>query len=208
MKFRPQARTVRTVGQPLLGALAATWRFRPQPSADAAAVIEGRRACVVVCWHEEILPLLWHHRDRGIGILVSGARDGQYLADLAGALGYSLVRGSSSRGGARALLSAVRTLVEGTSVTFTPDGPRGPRQSFRPGAALAAQRAGVPILPVRATASRAWRLRSWDRMMIPKPAARIEVRYGSLIPVAHGRAPLDAAIAATEQALNLLGAAA
>lgn len=208
MKIRPRPRTVRLLGQPLVGALAATWRFRPEPSPEAEAVMGGRQACVVVCWHEEILPLLWHHRHRGIGILVSGARDGQYLADLASALGYSLVRGSSSSGGARALLAAVRALEAGTSVTFTPDGPRGPRRSFQQGAALAAQRAGVPMLPVRASASRAWRLRSWDHFMIPKPAARIEVRYGPAIQVAPGKVPLTRAITAAEQALNLLGAAA
>lgn len=208
MRFRPRPRTVRLLGQPLIAALASTWRFRSEPTADATAAISGQRNVVFVCWHEEILPLLWHHRNRGIGILVSEARDGQYLADLAVALGYHLVRGSSSTGGVRALLNAVRALEGGTSVTFTPDGPRGPRRSFRPGAALAAQRASVPMLPVRASVTSAWRLRSWDRFMIPKPAARIEVRYGAPIRVAPGDAPLEAAVAAAEQALNLLGAAA
>lgn len=208
MRIRLQPRTVRLLGQPILGALAATWRFRPEPTPDATAVILGQRACVVICWHEEILPLLWHHRNRGLGILVSAARDGQYLADLAHALGYAQVRGSSSAGGARALRAAVRALEGGMSVTFAPDGPRGPRRGFRAGAALAAQQAGVPMLPVRATTSRAWRLDSWDRFMIPKPAARVGVHYGAPIPVPAGRAPLEAAVAAATQALNLLGAAA
>jgi lysophospholipid acyltransferase (LPLAT)-like uncharacterized protein len=199
---------VRLLGQPLISALASTWRFRSEPTADATAAFAGQHNVVFVCWHEEILPLLWHHRHRGIGILVSAARDGQYLADLALALGYHLVRGSSSAGGVRALLNAVRALEAGSSVTFTPDGPRGPRRSFRPGAALAAQRASVPMLPVRASVNWAWRLRSWDRFVIPKPAARIVVRYGAPIRVAPGDAPLEAAVAEAEQALNLLGAAA
>lgn len=208
MRIRLQPRTVRLVGQPVLRALASTWRFRPEPTPEATAVIHGEQTCVVICWHEEILPLLWHHRHRGLGLVVSAARDGQYLADLAGALGYAQVRGSSSSGGTRALRAAVRALEGGTSVTFAPDGPRGPRRSFRPGAAVAAQWAGVAMLPVRATASRAWRLNSWDRFMIPKPAARIQVHYGAPIPVPAGRATLEAAVAEAERALNLLGTAA
>jgi hypothetical protein len=208
MKLRPRPRTVRLLGQPLITALAWTWRFRPQATPEASEVILGRRTCVVVCWHEEILPLLWHHRHCGLGILVSEARDGQYLADLGHALGYRLVRGSSSASGARALLAAVRALKGGTSVTFSPDGPRGPRRRFQPGAALAAQRAGVCMLPVRASATRAWRLRSWDRFMIPKPAASVAVRYGEPIAVPAGPGAVDHAVERAEQALNLLGAAA
>ena len=79
------------------------------------------------------------------------------------------------------LLEAVRELQAGTSVTFTPDGPRGPRRVFKPGAALAAQHAGVPLVPVRATPLQAWRLRSWDRFAIPKPGALVRVAYGDPI---------------------------
>ena len=60
-------------------------------------------------WHEALLPLLWQHRGQGIVIVVSAARDGQYLADFAASLGYGAVRGSSSRGAARALLGAVES---------------------------------------------------------------------------------------------------
>ena len=77
-------------------------------------------------WHEALLPLLWHHRRQAIAIVVSEARDGQYLADFAASLGYRTVRGSSTRGAARALLGAVRELQAGHAVAFTPDGPAGP----------------------------------------------------------------------------------
>lgn len=159
---------------------------------------------MLLCWHEVLLPLVWHHRRQGIAVVVSQARDGQYLADFCRALGYQLVRGSSTRGGARALLGAVRALQDGTTVAFTPDGPRGPRRVVKPGALAAAQRASATILPLHAEISSAWRLDSWDRFAIPRPAARILVRYGSPLVVEPGSAGLQAGMAAAQTALDQL----
>ena len=146
-------------------------------------------------WHEVLLPLLWHHRDQGVAIVVSENRDGQYLADFARALGYRTVRGSSSRGAARALLGAVRELKEGHSVAFTPDGPRGPRRELKPGVVAAAQRGGGIIVPVHARADRAWRLDSWDRFLMPKPGARVTVTYGRPFEVEPGDEGLASGLA-------------
>jgi lysophospholipid acyltransferase (LPLAT)-like uncharacterized protein len=143
---------------------------------------------VFLLWHEALLPLLWQHREQGIAIVVSEARDGQYLSDLAASLGYCAVRGSSTRGGARALLGAVRELQAGRSIAFTPDGPRGPRRELKPGVIAAAQRGGGVIVPLHAEADRAWRLHSWDRFMIPQPLARVVITYGRPFGVASGEA--------------------
>jgi lysophospholipid acyltransferase (LPLAT)-like uncharacterized protein len=121
---------------------------------------------------------------------VSEARDGQYLSDLAASLGYRAVRGSSTRGGARALLGAVRELKAGRSIAFTPDGPRGPRRELKPGVVAAAQRGQGVIMPIHAQADRAWRLHSWDRFMIPKPLARVWITYGRPFEVAPGEGGL------------------
>ena len=107
-----------------------------------ARAVQARRPHVFLLWHEALLPLLWHHRNQAIMIVVSEAREGQYLADFAASLGYRPVRGSSTRGAARALLGAVRELQAGHSVAFTPDGPRGPRRELKPGVVAAAQRGG------------------------------------------------------------------
>jgi lysophospholipid acyltransferase (LPLAT)-like uncharacterized protein len=139
-----------------------------------------------VLWHESLLPLLWRHRKQGIAIVVSEARDGEYLASYAESIGYRLVRGSSTRGAARALLGAVRELKAGHPVAFTPDGPRGPRREVKQGVVAAAQRAGVRILPIHADADRAWRFASWDRFMLPKPFARVRVAYGEPFGIAGG----------------------
>jgi hypothetical protein len=158
--------------------LAGTWRVRTEHEERWRPLYEARRPHVFLLWHEVLLPLLWHHRRQGITIVVSENRDGQYLADFALKLGYRAVRGSSSRGAARALLGAVRELRAGGSVAFTPDGPRGPRRELKLGVVAAAQRGGGVIVPIHARADRAWRLDSWDRFLIPKPAARVTVVYG------------------------------
>jgi len=179
--------------------LAATWRFEVRNDERWRA---ARRPQVFILWHETLLPLLWLHRNQGVAIVVSEARDGQYLSDLATALGYGAVRGSSTRGGARALLGAVRQLQAGRSVAFTPDGPRGPRRELKPGVVAAAQRGGGLIVPVHAEADRAWRLHSWDRFMIPKPLARVRVTYGRTFEVPEGEAGLAEGMARAIEGLN------
>jgi hypothetical protein len=98
-------------------------------------------------------------------------------------MGYRTIRGSSRRGAERALLALAREVEGGAHVAVTPDGPRGPAESFAPGALIAAQRSGAPIVLLRAVADRAWRLRSWDRFIIPKPFARITIYVGEPVPV-------------------------
>jgi lysophospholipid acyltransferase (LPLAT)-like uncharacterized protein len=107
--------------------------------------------------------------------------DGEIIARVMASLGFDAVRGSSSRGGARALLESVRLLRSGRTVAFTPDGPRGPRRVSAPGAAAAAVRSGAPVIALGMRASRFWQLKSWDRLTIPKPFARVCVRYSSVI---------------------------
>jgi lysophospholipid acyltransferase (LPLAT)-like uncharacterized protein len=124
------------------------------------------------------------------------------LSDLAMKLGYGAVRGSSSRGGARALLGAVRQLQAGRAVAFTPDGPRGPRRELKPGVVAAAQRGGGVIVPIHAEADRAWRLHSWDRFMIPKPLARVQITYGLPFEVAQGEEGLAEGLVRAAEGLH------
>jgi lysophospholipid acyltransferase (LPLAT)-like uncharacterized protein len=166
--------------------LASSWRIRLVHEERWQAFYDQRRPVVFLLWHEALLPLLWQHRGQGIAIVVSEARDGQYLFELAGSLGYRAVRGSSTRGGTRALLGAVRELQAGRSIAFTPDGPRGPRRELKPGVIAAAQRGGGVIVPIHAEADRAWRLHSWDRFMIPQPLARVLITYGRPFEVGRG----------------------
>jgi lysophospholipid acyltransferase (LPLAT)-like uncharacterized protein len=186
VKLRIPPSAARAVAPPAIRLIAASWRIGTRHEERWRPLYEARRPIVYLLWHEVLLPLLWHHRRQGVVIVVSENRDGQYLSDFARILGYRSVRGSSSRGAARALLGAVRELQSGYSVAFTPDGPRGPRRELKPGVVAAAQRGGGVIVPVHARADRAWRLDSWDRFLIPKPGARVTISYGRPFEVSPG----------------------
>lgn len=170
------------------------------------ALLDARTPFIYLLWHETLLPLLWHHRGQGIAIVVSEAREGRYLGDFATRIGYRLLPGSSTRGGTRALRGAVRALHELVPVAFTPDGPRGPRRDVKPGIVRAAQRVGAQILPLHAEIGSAWRLRSWDRMAVPKPFATIDVGYGEPFGVGPGPEGLAAGIAHCASAMGALEA--
>lgn len=193
---------MRALAGPALKALAASWRITTVHEERWRRLYEARRPHVFLLWHEALLPLLWQHREQSIAIVVSEARDGQYLADFAASLGYRAVRGSSTRGAARALLGAVRELQAGHAVAFTPDGPLGPRRELKPGVVAAAQRGGGVIIPLHAEADRAWRLDSWDHFMIPKPGARVRIVYGRPFEVSAGDAGLTAGLSDAEERLR------
>ena len=173
-------------GAAFIQAIARTWRFRSVNEDAYRAERSAGRPVVLALWHGEMLPLLFYHRNREIAVLVSEHGDGEIIARILAAFGFRLVRGSSSRGAARALIAVDRELEAGFDVGITPDGPRGPRHSVAPGALLAAHRAGVRIVPLAASASAFWQLGSWDRFMIPKPFARVTIAYGDPLLVEGG----------------------
>jgi lysophospholipid acyltransferase (LPLAT)-like uncharacterized protein len=190
-----EERTVRwvvRVGVLFLRALASTWRVETVNGEPLAEARRSGQRVLFALWHGELLPLLWHQRGEDVAIVISEHRDGEIIAQIAESLGYSTVRGSSSKGGSRALIGLMREIDAGRDGAITPDGPRGPARVFAPGAAVAAQRTGALIVPIRAQASRAWRLRSWDRFLIPKPFARVRVSFGPLTRV-QAASPREAA---------------
>lgn len=192
----------RVLGRPMFALLARSWRVSTRHEEHWRALYEAGRPHVFMCWHEALLPLLWRHRGQNIAIVVSEARDGQYLADFAASIGYGAVRGSSTRGATRALVGAVKALRAGRSVAFTPDGPRGPRRELKPGVVVAAQRGPGVILPLHAEAASAWRLGSWDRFMVPKPFSRVRIVYGTPFEVAPGEAGFEEGLSAARTALD------
>ncbi len=183
--------TVRA-GAAVLRLLASTWRMRSHNAEGLHEARANNQRIIFALWHGELLPLLWQHRGENVAIVISEHRDGEIVAQIAESLGYSTVRGSSSKGGSRALIGLMREIDAGRDGAITPDGPRGPAHVFAPGVAVAAQRTGALIVPIRASASRAWRLRSWDRFLIPKPFARVDVNYGTLTGV-EAASPREAA---------------
>jgi len=142
-----------------------------------------RQPVIYVFWHRCVFPATYFWRNRQIQVMTSASFDGEYIARIIEKFGYGAVRGSSTRGGVRALLGMHTELEAGRSVAFTIDGPRGPVYVAKPGAALLARNTGAPVLPFHIALQDPWTLNSWDRFMIPKPFTRAAVRVGKLIRV-------------------------
>jgi lysophospholipid acyltransferase (LPLAT)-like uncharacterized protein len=192
-------------GPVLLRVLYSTWRVRVVNDGGWRTLRAHHRPFIFALWHGQLLPLVVQHRSQGIRILISEHRDGELIAQIANRLGLASIRGSTTRGAARALLAMCDALVSGHEVAVTPDGPRGPARTFASGAVVAANRAGAPIVAIGVSASRAWHLRSWDAFMIPKPFARVTVAYSD--PMYVNAPDARSAASQTTQFENALNAA-
>ena len=147
---------------------------------------------ILAFWHRHLLLMPYAYRGRGISVLVSQSRDGELIARTVARLGIDSSRGSSSRGGVAGMRTLLRKGVEGYDLAFTPDGPRGPAGEVQPGVILAAAATGFPIQPVAVAATRAKRLRSWDRFLVPLPFSTVHFAYGEPLRVER-RGDLEAA---------------
>jgi lysophospholipid acyltransferase (LPLAT)-like uncharacterized protein len=140
---------------------------------------------------ENYIGALWHNRllifpfvlrrffpNRRGAALISASRDGDLLADAIKRFDFDVVRGSSSRLGASAILQLTDVLASGRDVVITPDGPRGPAYELGPGIIFLAQKSGAPVVPVNMEYSSYWRLKSWDRFILPRPFSKVRVIIG------------------------------
>jgi lysophospholipid acyltransferase (LPLAT)-like uncharacterized protein len=193
------------LGTLLVRVLGFTWRIRISNDHDVRRLRAARQPIVFMLWHGELLPLLYHHRDEGVVVMISEHADGEIIARIAEKLGFGTVRGSTSRGAARALLSAARMVTDGHDLAVTPDGPRGPAKTIAPGSAIVAQRTGAPVIGVGVAVKRAWRLKSWDAFLIPKPFATVRIAYSDETSVIASNA--RAAAAAAESLHAVMNAA-
>lgn len=159
---------------------------------------------LVAFWHESMALSAWSHYGMPAHTLTSFSFDGELAARVVAWFGIRAVRGSSSRGGVNALEQLQKALARDPMIGFTLDGPRGPRRKAKPGAAFIAARTGAVILPNAYAVSRAWRLKSWDHLPIPKPFARVICTYGEPIVVSEEttRASLMQTTRLVEETLN------
>ncbi len=201
---RLETRAIEALGPGLLKGLGRTLRIEVEGDGPLRELRRAGCPVILAFWHSRILPLAYVHRAEGITVLVSRNRDGEYIARVIRKLGFELARGSASRGGASGLRDLVRTIRKGGDVGITPDGSRGPTRKFKPGALLAAQLTGAAIVPLAAGGRAVWRARSWDRMIVPKPFARIRVVYADpyFIPRETSRDELEAHARSLERILD------
>jgi lysophospholipid acyltransferase (LPLAT)-like uncharacterized protein len=169
----------------------------------------SRDGCVPIYtfWHDCIFLATYFSRGRGIAVMTSQSFDGEYVARFIQRLGFGAVRGSSTRGGSRALLEMARLMRHGVPTAFAIDGPKGPRHVAKMGAVLLAKITGQPIVPGTITAAQSWELsRSWDRFQIPKPftRARVEIAAPILVPTDADNTELAARRAELQAVLDRL----
>lgn len=192
------------LGQGVLGSLFLTVRYRLEGVEHFERFRDEGRPVIFVFWHGQLLPLVHLHRNQGSVVLVSEHADGEYISQILKRYGFGTVRGSSTRGAVKGLKGMIRAARRGRDLALTPDGPQGPRLRFKPGALLAAQVTGLPIVPVAAGTTSAWWMSSWDRFMLPRPFSRVNVEYGPphFIPRRAGENELQARATELESELN------
>ena len=176
-----RARWLIAFGFYLLKILARTLRYQ----------IDDRAGIVLKPVTENYIGALWHNRllifpivlrrffpHRRGAALISASRDGDLLSDAIHRFNYDVVRGSSSKLGASALLQLSEVLTGGSDIVITPDGPRGPVYELGPGLIFLAQKTGARVLPMNLEYSSCWRVKSWDRFIVPKPFSKVRVIIG------------------------------
>ena len=159
-----------------------SWEEPPSPP---DAIYE--KQVIYSFWHRAVFASAWLWRKIGIAVMVSRSFDGEYIARTIEKLGFIAVRGSSSRGGAQALLGMRSQLEQGNLVAFTIDGPRGPKYVAKPGPVLLSSATALPMAAFYVAVSDAWVLNTWDQFVIPKPFAKALVRFSAKM-----RVPADA----------------
>ena len=190
---RSLRRLSEAVGPGILRSLASSWRFTEISVADGSEGPPTRRATgeIYALWHQHLLMLMLRHRDENIAVMISRSGDGDLATPIVERLGFRVVRGSSTRGGSKAIEEMVGAAETGHALALTVDGPGGPARRFKPGAVLIASRAGVPLVPVVAIPASARCLDSWDRFLVPYPRSRVYLAYGEPIPIPTSLAPGD-----------------
>ncbi|MBA3385103.1 MAG: lysophospholipid acyltransferase family protein [Verrucomicrobiota bacterium] len=181
------ARWLIALGYHFLELWARTLRFEIEDRADLFKLPTSERV-IGALWHNRLLLLPYIGRrfiaKRPTVALISASRDGNLLADFVARYGVGVARGSSSRRGASAMLQLADEIAAGRDVVITPDGPRGPVYEMGPGIVFLAQKSKTPVLLMNFEYSSCWRLRSWDRFILPKPCSTVRVILGAFHRVA------------------------
>lgn len=164
----------------LIRGIADTMRFRIINRADMEA--GGDRRHIWVFWHNRMFLVPWIRQNmfpgQPGGFLTSPSGDGAVIADACSDFGLKPVRGSSSRGGAKAMMEMAELLKSGHDLGITPDGPRGPRYRLNMGVIKLAQLSGAMLLPIHVRYDRSFRFKSWDGFLLPMPFSHAEIEFG------------------------------
>jgi len=141
--------------------------------------IKKRKSIVLCFWHGRMLFPLDYFQKTGCYVLAGLHKDAETISKMLEKMGYIMIRGSSTIGGAKAYREIVKVLSKpGRRICITPDGPRGPKQKVKWGAVKAALHTGAVIIPVSGQASKRWEIQNWDTYVVPKPFGRVSIVFG------------------------------
>ncbi len=147
----------------------------------------GDKPFIMACWHGELLMIPYaykrYKKSPKVKLLISEHFDGNLIAKTLNRFGFETIRGSSTRGGVKALIQSIKELKAGYDLGITPDGPKGPRHEVSDGIVVMAQKAKVKITLVEIKSSTFWQLDSWDKFVIPKPFGTIHYYISDLIDI-------------------------
>ena len=132
---------------------------------------------IYAAWHENTAMTVWFIRNEKVAMMASDSRDGELIARGISLFGNIPVRGSASKGGAKAVKAMVKLLKQGHSAAITPDGPRGPVRQLQKGVLYISLMSGSPIVAAHIAANREWVFHSWDKHRLPKPFSKVVVSY-------------------------------
>ncbi len=171
--------TLGLLGPPILRTWAGSLRLRFLSDIE----LENGRVvipdCIALVWHQRLFTLASSFPNAGFSALISQHADGEMLARVLGGIGFNPILGSSTRGAAKAVLELMKIADSSVRIAITPDGPRGPARKLQRGAIFLASRTGLPIYTVTVGIAKAWKLRTWDEFLIPKPFTRALLRTGA-----------------------------
>ena len=177
-----QVAAITGLGTPVIAALGSSLSWKVEGLDHLHFEGNGRRP-IMAFWHGRVLTATYFFRDRGIVVMISENFDGEWIARIIERFGFRTSRGSTSRGGQRALLQLKRDMEQGRPSGFAVDGPRGPARKVQPGAVWLAKLTGNPVVPFHMEASSYWSLKSWDRTQIPRPFSTVALAVGAPIDV-------------------------
>ncbi|TGM24901.1 lysophospholipid acyltransferase family protein [Leptospira levettii] len=159
-----------------------TSRIRIFKNEQYEEIFKNKKPYIYSIWHTNVLYSPYLHRNKNVAVLISESKDGDFINQVVHRFGNSSIRGSSSKGGSKALKAMIQHLKKGLPAAFTPDGPRGPALIVQPGIIAAAQVTQVPIVPFHYECSKQWILeKAWDKHRVPKPFTTFVVSYGEPI---------------------------
>jgi len=131
---------------------------------------------IYLLWHQNIIPAVLSRTKENIALLASASFDGELIAAPLSLLGYTMIRGSSSKKGVSALREMLSAL-KSNSISLTPDGPRGPAHKLKDGALYLSLMSKCPIIPLVVNVHKKWQFNSWDKFILPKPFSRVDMHY-------------------------------